>query len=86
MVLLNNFIPTLKLLSVLGNIQNAAQNCPTPFLGTFNYSLNDGSSTFCDGTSMWDVCTDRTQMVVNYTLCSTKQFYSSRLSYIISVH
>ncbi|XP_078324131.1 uncharacterized protein LOC111125499 isoform X3 [Crassostrea virginica] len=60
-----------------GYIQNAAQNCPTPFLGTFNYSFNDGSSTFCDGTSMWDVCTDRTQMVVNYTLCSTKQFYSS---------
>ncbi|XP_078324037.1 uncharacterized protein LOC144622549 [Crassostrea virginica] len=60
-----------------GYIQNAAQNCPTPFLGTFNYSLNDGSSTFCDGTSIWDVCSDRTQMVVNYTLCSTKQFYSS---------
>ncbi|XP_078324139.1 uncharacterized protein LOC144622557 [Crassostrea virginica] len=60
-----------------GYIQNATQNCPTPFLGSFNYSLNDGSSTFCDGTSMWDVCSDRTQMVVNYTLCSIKQFYSS---------
>ncbi|XP_078324120.1 uncharacterized protein LOC111125508 [Crassostrea virginica] len=60
-----------------GYIQNAAQNCPTPFLGTFNYSFNDGSSTFCNGTSMWDVCTDRTQMVVNYTFCSTKQFFSS---------
>ena len=72
----------LRFFSMLGYIQNATQYCPTPFLGSFNYSLNDGSSTFCDGTSMWDVCTDRTQMVVNYTLCSTKQFYSSRSSFI----
>nr|XP_022325130.1 uncharacterized protein LOC111125510 [Crassostrea virginica] len=60
-----------------GYIQNAAQNCPTPFLGSFHYSYNDGSSTFCDGMSMWEVCTDQTQMVVNYNLCSTKQFYSN---------
>ncbi|XP_062571983.1 uncharacterized protein LOC134233939, partial [Saccostrea cucullata] len=58
-------------------IQNATQNCPTPFLGSFNYTFNDGSTTYCDGTSVWDVCSDRTQMVVNYTLCSTQQFYSS---------
>nr|XP_034301355.1 uncharacterized protein LOC105324560 isoform X1 [Crassostrea gigas] len=60
-----------------GYIANATQNCPTPFLGSFNYSFNDGTNTNCDGTSVWDVCSDRTQMVVNYTLCSTKQFYSN---------
>ncbi|XP_062567925.1 uncharacterized protein LOC134230166 [Saccostrea cucullata] len=58
-------------------IQNAAQNCPPQFLGSFNYTFNDGSTTYCDGTSVWDVCSDRTQMVVNYTLCSTQQFYST---------
>lgn len=58
-------------------IANATQNCPSPLLGSFNYSFNDGSTTYCDGTSFWDVCSDRTQMVVNYTLCSTTQFYSS---------
>ncbi|XP_061164078.1 uncharacterized protein LOC133173153 [Saccostrea echinata] len=58
-------------------ILNATQNCPTPFLGSFNYTFNDGSTTYCDGTSVWDVCSDRTQMVVNYTLCSTQQFYSA---------
>eukprot|EP00105_Crassostrea_gigas_P007659 XP_011421976.2 PREDICTED: uncharacterized protein LOC105324561 [Crassostrea gigas] len=60
-----------------GYIAKAAQSCPSPFLGCYNYSLNDGSTTYCDGTSVWDVCSDRTQMVVNYTLCSKKQFFSN---------
>ncbi|XP_052674699.1 uncharacterized protein LOC128156563 [Crassostrea angulata] len=60
-----------------GYIANATQNCPSPFLGSFNYSFSDGSTTYCDGTSVWGVCSDRTQMVVNYTLCSTTQFYSN---------
>lgn len=60
-----------------GYIANATQNCPSPFLGSFNYSFNDGSTTHCDGTSVWDVCSDRTQMVVNYTLCLTTQFFST---------
>lgn len=60
-----------------GYIANATQNCPTPFLGSFNYSFNDGSTTYCDDTSVWDVCSDRTQMVINTTLCSRPQFYSS---------
>lgn len=59
-----------------GYIANATQNCPTPFLGSFNYSFNDGSLTYCESTSVWDVCSDRTQMVVNYTLCTKTQFYS----------
>lgn len=64
---------------LLGYIANVTQNCPTPFLGSFIYSFNDGSSTYCDETGVWDVCSDRTQIVVNYTMCSAKQFYSSRL-------
>ncbi|XP_056011731.1 uncharacterized protein LOC125681012 [Ostrea edulis] len=60
-----------------GYIQNATQNCPTPLLGRFNYTFNDSSTIYCDGNSVWDVCSDQTQMVVNYTLCSTTQFYST---------
>ncbi|XP_048775580.1 uncharacterized protein LOC125680182 [Ostrea edulis] len=60
-----------------GYIQNATQDCPPPFLGIFNYTFNDSSTAYCDGSSVWDVCSDRTQMVVKYTLCPTKQFYST---------
>ena len=77
------FIPSLYFWK-LGYLQNATQNCPIPFLGSFVYSFDDGSSTSCDCASMW--VTDRTQMVVNYTLCSTKQFYSSKSLHIMVVH
>uniref|UniRef100_K1P6M4 Uncharacterized protein n=1 Tax=Magallana gigas TaxID=29159 RepID=K1P6M4_MAGGI len=40
-----------------GYIAKAAQSCPSPFLGCYNYSLNDGSTTYCDGTSVWDAVT-----------------------------
>nr|XP_019921516.2 uncharacterized protein LOC105325274 isoform X4 [Crassostrea gigas] len=50
---------------------------PTPFLGTFAYTHNDGSSTTCGSGSVWDVCTDRQIMTVNYTQCATKQFFST---------
>lgn len=63
---------------LLGYIQSAKRSCPTPFLGSFNYSLNDGSTTFCGSTSVWDVCIDQTEIVVNYTLCPKQQFYSGR--------
>ncbi|XP_052719398.1 uncharacterized protein LOC128191368 [Crassostrea angulata] len=59
-----------------GYIQSAKRSCPIPFLGSFNYSLNDGSTTFCGSTSVWDVCIDQTEIVVNYTLCPKQQFYS----------
>ncbi|XP_052720919.1 uncharacterized protein LOC128192350 [Crassostrea angulata] len=58
-------------------MKNAAQNCPTPFIGSFNYVFNNGFSTYCDNASVWDVCSNPTQMVVKYTLCSTTQFYSN---------
>lgn len=63
---------------LLGYIQSAKRSCPIPFLGSFNYSLNDGSTTFCGSTSVWDVCIDQTEIVVNYTLCPKQQFYSGR--------
>lgn len=59
-----------------GYIKYAAQKCPTPFLGSFNYTFKNSSTTYCDSKSVWDVCSNPTQMVVNYTLCSTRQFYS----------
>eukprot|EP00105_Crassostrea_gigas_P005964 XP_011419732.1 PREDICTED: uncharacterized protein LOC105322610 [Crassostrea gigas] len=46
-------------------------------MGSFNYVFNDGSTTYCDSTSKWDVCSNPRQMVINYTLCSKTQFYSN---------
>lgn len=63
--------------SFLGYIAKASLNCPPPLLWCFNYSFNDGYTTYCEGSSVWDVCSNPTQIVVNYTLCSTKQFFSS---------
>lgn len=60
-----------------GYIAKAIQSCLSPFLGCFNYSFNDGFTTYRNGTSVWDICSARTQMVVNYTLCSTKPFFSN---------
>ncbi|KAK3099736.1 hypothetical protein FSP39_008703, partial [Pinctada imbricata] len=54
-----------------------SQYCSTPFLITAAYTHNDGSSTTCGTGSVWDVCSDRTQMAVNLTQCSTKQYYSA---------
>ncbi|XP_048778216.2 uncharacterized protein LOC125681965 [Ostrea edulis] len=60
-----------------GQLSSVKQYCPTPFLGTFAYTHNDGSSDTCGTGSVWDVCTDRQVMTVNYTQCSTKQYYST---------
>ncbi|KAK3100377.1 hypothetical protein FSP39_019030 [Pinctada imbricata] len=54
-----------------------SQTCCTPFLITAAYTHNDGSTITCGTGSLWDVCSDRTQMAVNLTQCSTKQFYSA---------
>ncbi|XP_078323053.1 uncharacterized protein LOC111125513 [Crassostrea virginica] len=60
-----------------GQLSDVKQYFPTPFLGTFAYTHNDGSSTTCGTGSVWDVCADRKIMTVNYTQCATKQFYST---------
>lgn len=61
-----------------GYVEYAAQKCPTPFLGSFDYTFKNSSTTYCDSKSVWDVCSNPSQMVVNYTLCSTRQFYSGK--------
>ncbi|XP_021351250.1 neurogenic locus notch homolog protein 1-like [Mizuhopecten yessoensis] len=50
---------------------NSKQTCTTPFLGTFTYQYNDGSSTSCGTGSEWDVCSDTSMMTFNYSKCST---------------
>lgn len=85
----NQIISNKDFLLQSGYMKNAAQNCPTPFIGSFNYVFNNGSSTYCDDASVWDVCSNPTQMVVKYTLCSTTQFYSSKsliqLQYLLNL-
>lgn len=61
----------------LGQQAAVKQNCPEPFLGTFSYVYNDGSSTTC-GTPEWDGCSDRQAMTFNLATCPTKIAYSSR--------
>ncbi|KAK3599522.1 hypothetical protein CHS0354_006651 [Potamilus streckersoni] len=59
--------------------------CPTPFLGTFSYSYNDGSSSLCGaGNEHLDVCTDRQSMYINKTVCKANVGYSSAICKNIS--
>lgn len=67
-----------------GHESDLAYYFPTPFLGNFYYAAEDFSAnSYCGSTSAdsyWDVCSNRTQMVFNYTLCSEKVAYSSGLT------
>ncbi|CAC5362429.1 unnamed protein product [Mytilus coruscus] len=45
-------------------------------LGVFSYSVNDGDSSYCTNGSLWDSCTNKTSINLNYTLCSTVMFGS----------
>ncbi|KAJ8298108.1 hypothetical protein KUTeg_024639 [Tegillarca granosa] len=59
-----------------GEIINVKQQCPPPFLGTFTYTYNDGSS-HCGSNSSWDVCSTKNTMTFDYTACSTKVAFTS---------
>ncbi|XP_048778341.2 uncharacterized protein LOC125682012 [Ostrea edulis] len=59
-----------------GNLTATKQYCADPFLGTFTYSHNTGSTETCGSNSQVDVCEDRTTMKFNYSLCSTEQGFS----------
>ncbi|KAK3085735.1 hypothetical protein FSP39_007978, partial [Pinctada imbricata] len=60
-----------------GNESNAKSWCPSPLLGSFEYIYDDNMGmTSCGAGSIWDVCTDRTTMTFNYTLCSTVLAFS----------
>ncbi|CAC5362412.1 unnamed protein product [Mytilus coruscus] len=60
-----------------GYESNMKQWFPTPLLGNFYYTYNDGSTDTCGANSVWDDCTNRTEAVFNYTLCSTQVLFSS---------
>ncbi|XP_076117262.1 uncharacterized protein LOC143085021 isoform X4 [Mytilus galloprovincialis] len=60
-----------------GYESNIKQWFPTPLLGNFYYTHNDGSSDTCGANSVWDDCTNRTEAVFNYTLCSTQVLFSA---------
>ncbi|XP_052076618.1 uncharacterized protein LOC127714586 isoform X3 [Mytilus californianus] len=51
--------------------------CPNAFLGTFNYTYDTGSGNLCAASSGLDVCTDKSTMTFDYTLCSETQAYSA---------
>ncbi|XP_063417620.1 uncharacterized protein LOC134700185 isoform X2 [Mytilus trossulus] len=51
--------------------------CPDSFLGTFNYTYDTGSGNLCAASSGLDVCTDKSTMTFDYSLCSETQAYSA---------
>ncbi|VDI00195.1 Hypothetical predicted protein [Mytilus galloprovincialis] len=53
------------------------QYLPDILLGVFSYSVNDGTSSYCTDGSLWDSCTNKTSINLNYTLCSTVMFGSA---------
>ncbi|XP_052103228.1 uncharacterized protein LOC127736686 isoform X6 [Mytilus californianus] len=53
------------------------QYLPDILLGVFSYSVNDGDSSYCTDGSLWDSCTYKTSINLNYTLCSTVMFGSA---------
>ncbi|XP_067660576.1 uncharacterized protein [Haliotis asinina] len=60
------------------SISTEASTCPTDLQGYFLYTLNDGTTTHCSGSSYLDVCTNTKLLSFNYTLCnSTNALYSA---------
>ncbi|CAC5362413.1 unnamed protein product [Mytilus coruscus] len=53
------------------------QYLPDILLGVFSYTVNDGDSSYCTNGSLWDSCTNKTSISLNYTLCSTVMFGSA---------
>ncbi|KAK3097990.1 hypothetical protein FSP39_015096 [Pinctada imbricata] len=60
----------------IGYENEIRQYCPSPTLGRFTYSHDDEGTVTCTGYSDLDVCSNRTSMVFNYTLCNTRQAFS----------
>ncbi|CAC5362418.1 unnamed protein product [Mytilus coruscus] len=60
------------------------QYLPDILLGVFSYSVNDGDSSYCTDGSLWDSCTNKTSINLNYTLCSTVMF-GSAIGHVYSV-
>ncbi|XP_076070559.1 uncharacterized protein LOC143042175 [Mytilus galloprovincialis] len=70
---------TLSYHMLLKNNTISSQNiqCPDSFLGTFNYTYDTGSGNLCAASSGLDVCTDKSTMTFDYSLCSEIQAYSA---------
>lgn len=60
----------------IGQISSASTQCPNSLLGTFSYTYDSGSGNACTGDSSLDVCSSNSQLLFNYTQCSTEQGYS----------
>ncbi|XP_071123988.1 uncharacterized protein [Mytilus edulis] len=60
-----------------GGVSSASISCPSDFLGKFTYEFDAGSATQCTSNSYMESCTEESQIVYNYTLCSAVQAYSS---------
>ena len=62
-----------------GSEDSALSTCPSPLLGSFQYTYYDGASS-CGSSSEWDGCTDTSRVSLNYTLCSRTVAYSGKNS------
>ena len=51
---------------------------PSILLGSFTYTYNLAGTVYCSSNSHLDICTDTTTATFNYTVCSTKQVFSSK--------
>ena len=62
-----------------GSEDSALSTCPSPLLGSFQYTYYDGAAS-CGSSSEWDGCTDTSRVSLNYTLCSRTVAYSGKHS------
>ena len=70
-----------------GSIANNTITCPIPFLGVFGYTYDTGSGNLCYANNSYlDVCSEKTTMMWNYTLCSQIQAYSCKYFFFLFKH
>ncbi|KAL8580219.1 hypothetical protein ACOMHN_040000 [Nucella lapillus] len=61
-----------------GSESDAAVQCPDPLLANFNnYTIDKGSGAQCGGVGYINVCDDRKNIYMDYSVCSETVFYSS---------
>lgn len=63
---------------VVGQETTVKQWCPNPLLGTFFYTIDNGTTQTCGNGSRVDVCATWTTMTFDYTKCSSEVLSSKR--------
>lgn len=65
--------------NVVGQETTVKQWCPNPLLGTFFYTVDNGTTQTCGNGSRVDVCATWTTMTFDYTKCSSEVLSSKRM-------